>query len=318
MKKSIFKKFVLSAAVVSCAFMLSGTPADAGQYFPKKEIKLTGDVLTLGDVFENVPSSAGHVLAPAPAPGKTMILSAYDLQRISNAFHLGWRPQNQVERSIVLRVGNTVSTGRITEALQSKLEQDMKGHIYEIDLNKQHRDIIDSTEEQPQLDITAMDFDADSGLFKATITMTTDKASKTVDVRGTAHRMVEVPVLSKRLRSGDLITASDLDIVKMRLANVPANAILDESKIIGKTPRRYVEAARAIHPESLSAPLAIKKGEHVTLHLSNGILSLTTKGKALENGAKGDMIRVVNTESNRVIEGTVIGPQSIQVTGSTL
>ena len=286
MKKSMFKKFVLSATAVSCAFMLYSSPADAGQYFPKKEIKLTGDVLTLGDVFENVPNSAGHVLAPAPAPGKTMILSAYDLQRISNAFHLDWRPQNQVERSIVLRVGNTVSTGRISEALQSKLERDMNGHIYEIDLNKQFRDIIVSTEDQPKLDVTAMDFDTDSGLFKATITMTTDAASKTVDVRGTAYRMVEVPVLSKRLRRGDLITASDLDVVKMRLANIPANAILDENKIIGKTPRRYVEAARAIHPENLSAPLAIKKGEHVTLHLSNGILNLTTKGKAPQDAVK--------------------------------
>ena len=42
-------------------------------------------------------------------------------------------------------------------------------------------------------------------------------------------------------------------------------------------------------------------------------MTLTAQGKALEAGTDGQVIRVVNTMSNRTVEAVVIGPNQVSV-----
>ena len=58
---------------------------------PKAESIVTGDRITLGDVFDGVDSQqSSYYLAPAPQPGKELVLDVNDLSRISHALKLGW------------------------------------------------------------------------------------------------------------------------------------------------------------------------------------------------------------------------------------
>jgi flagella basal body P-ring formation protein FlgA len=47
--------------------------------------------------------------------------------------------------------------------------------------------------------------------------------------------------------------------------------------------------------------------------LQTGNLSLSVQGRAIEEGARGDTIRVFNSASNRQIEGVVVGPDTVAV-----
>ena len=47
-----------------------------------------------------------------------------------------------------------------------------------------------------------------------------------------------------------------------------------------------------------------------------GIL-LTVRGKALEAGAVGDLINVLNIQSNRTVQAAVIGPGQVVITATT-
>lgn len=40
---------------------------------------------------------------------------------------------------------------------------------------------------------------------------------------------------------------------------------------------------------------------------------LSAKGKALENGGLGDTVRVMNTQSKSVVQGTVTGPETVSI-----
>ena len=42
-------------------------------------------------------------------------------------------------------------------------------------------------------------------------------------------------------------------------------------------------------------------------------IQLTAKGRALDNGSKGETIRIVNKSSNKIVEGTVTAPQTVSV-----
>ena len=49
-------------------------------------------------------------------------------------------------------------------------------------------------------------------------------------------------------------------------------------------------------------------------------MTLTTRGKALENGSDGDTVRITNTRSNKIIKAEVtgIGKVSVLSTGQTM
>lgn len=306
----------ITAAAFACAVMFSGATAKASVALPpQNEVRLAADVLTLGDIFQDVKANAGHVLAPAPAPGKTMILTAADLQRIADAFHISWQPDSSYTRLVVRRDAAPVPPAKISAALQKKLASVTGGsNSYEIALDKRFGEIYVSGTAAPEISVTDMQAPPAGGRFSANLALTTPDKTKNVTVTGMAHRLLEVPVLNRRLRNGDVIGANDIEFIRMRADNVPASAILDPEKLIGQTPRRVLDAMETVLPDNISAPLAVKKGEYVTLFLTQGGLHLTASGKALENGATGDTVRVVNTSSSRIIEGEVVGAQSIRIT----
>ena len=47
--------------------------------------------------------------------------------------------------------------------------------------------------------------------------------------------------------------------------------------------------------------------------LKSDIISLTAQGRALDNGAAGDAIHVMNTTSKQVIDAVVTGPQAVSI-----
>ena len=42
-------------------------------------------------------------------------------------------------------------------------------------------------------------------------------------------------------------------------------------------------------------------------------MTLTAKGRALEDGSNGEVIRVANTQSNTVVDALVVGPHTVVV-----
>jgi flagella basal body P-ring formation protein FlgA len=63
----------------------------------------------------------------------------------------------------------------------------------------------------------------------------------------------------------------------------------------------------------LIKPEIVQRNENVTIVYQVPGLMLAVRGKALEGGAEGDMIDVVNVQSNRTLRGTVIGPGQVSV-----
>jgi flagellar basal body P-ring formation protein FlgA len=51
----------------------------------------------------------------------------------------------------------------------------------------------------------------------------------------------------------------------------------------------------------------------VTIILQTPHMVLTVQGRASEDGAKGDTIRLLNLQSKKAIEGVVVGPDLVRV-----
>jgi flagella basal body P-ring formation protein FlgA len=114
-----------------------------------------------------------------------------------------------------------------------------------------------------------------------------------------------VPVLRATVGLGEVIGADDIDVIELPFGRVPRNAITDPQNLIGMTPKRLLRPGLPIRDGDVTPPLVVKKNTVVMMVFERGGLFLTAKGKALQNGGAGEVIRVENLQSGIVIQGEV-------------
>ena len=76
---------------------------------------------------------------------------------------------------------------------------------------------------------------------------------------------------------------------------------------------RSPRAGRPVRLGELRAPVLVARNSLVTIHLQSRWMRLTVQGRALEDGAIGQVIRVKNTKSNTVLHAEVAGPSVVAV-----
>jgi flagella basal body P-ring formation protein FlgA len=118
---------------------------------------------------------------------------------------------------------------------------------------------------------------------------------------------------SRPLSRGDVVTAYDVQPVRLETSKFTTGYFVDVKNIQGKIARRSIPAGRPLTPNLLRAPLLVQRGEEVTILAGNKSFSVRVKGKALHDAAKGDVVAVRNTRSKRVVEGIAIKPGVVQV-----
>lgn len=128
-----------------------------------------------------------------------------------------------------------------------------------------------------------------------------------------ADAMVEVPVLVDAIGLGDVIDEADIEIVELPYGKVPRNAITDPAGLIGMTPKRLLRPGIPLRDGDVAPPVVVKRNTVVVMVFERGGLFLTAKGKALHDGAAGEVIRVENLQSGIVIQGVVQADGHVEV-----
>lgn len=83
---------------------------------------------------------------------------------------------------------------------------------------------------------------------------------------------------------------------------------------VGQELIRSVRAGAVMTPRHVRTPLQVERNETVTLVFRRGALTMETTGRALDDGAVGDRVSVMNTTSRKRITGRVIGHGLVEVT----
>jgi len=136
----------------------------------------------------------------------------------------------------------------------------------------------------------------------------------------TLYVPVEISVFEQVIASahpltrGQLIVPQALKVIKLRTSHQHIAYYKNPKNVIGMVASRNIGAGKIITPRLIQAPTVVKRGENVTLLAKTPHLTVRMKGKAMEDGAKGELIKVRNISSNRVIEGTVEKTGIVKVT----
>lgn len=299
-----FKHKLLAVAMM--ALMVSHAEAAT----LKSEALVTGANLTVGDLFDDAGRHADYALAPAPAPGKTMVLRVRDLARVASTFGIDWQPETGLEQVTVKSARESVDRAELLKALTAAAGD---AHL-DLQLPDHLNNLAVPAGRAGEMTVETISIDDTRQSFTARIALPTDAGSQRIEtVSGRAFRVIEVPVLKSAMKSGDLIGQGDIEYARLRRDVVPADTLLNAEQLVGMTPRRTAPAGKALQAMDLDAPMLVRKGQLVTVTLKNGPIALSLQGRAMQNGSQGDAVRILNTASNQIVEGVVTGSQKVAV-----
>ncbi|SED39409.1 flagella basal body P-ring formation protein FlgA [Rhizobiales bacterium GAS188] len=90
----------------------------------------------------------------------------------------------------------------------------------------------------------------------------------------------------------------------------------DRSVLLGKIARRTLLPGKPIPVNGVGEPKVVSNGAQVKVVFSEGGLTITTYGAALQAGSVGDLVKVRNPESGIIVTGTVQPDGSVRVSDS--
>jgi flagella basal body P-ring formation protein FlgA len=307
---------LLAAALASAsAETLQGESSPAPTALAlRNEVRIDGSLIRLGDLFDGPLLDANRPVAEAPAPGQSVTLDAGWLAALARAIALPWQPASRFDQVRVSRRGQSIEPGTVKVALMQALaERGLAGEVG-IEFDGEDPHLVLPMGAEPTVAIERLTFDPVSGRFAAAIAApATGPAEVTATISGRAYAMVEVPVLTRRMTPGDTIAEADIGWIGMPSDRVASGVVTELADLVGKTPRRPIRPQQPVRNTDLVDAIAVSKGALVTVALEGANMSLTVQGKALQNGAVGDTIRVVNTMSSRVLDAVVVSASRVAV-----
>ncbi|WP_020594226.1 flagellar basal body P-ring formation chaperone FlgA [Kiloniella laminariae] len=314
--------FTTSLAFLGQAVQAETAPdAFSGVVNLNRDIVVEGDIVYLSDIFSGLKEEQNTAIAHAPELGKNVDLDARWLWALAQKHDVNWQPNSRFDTTSVSRAGQKIDADQIKNSVEvALLEQGLAdGHQIEFDLKDRALEI--PAEVEPSLRVESINYREGQSRFSAQIVIPAEgRPVITKVVSGYLIKVVNVPVLNRRLSKGDIIRDHDINWITLKSTKLSKNAITDLESLIGMTPKHSIKPESVIRTNDLDTPKAVNKNSLVTIQLNSGPLVLRTQGRALDSGAMGDVIRILNTQSNTIVNGTVTGEglATVQLISSTI
>lgn len=127
------------------------------------------------------------------------------------------------------------------------------------------------------------------------------------------QRVQPVLVLSAAVAPGQPVPASALVVETRDAARLGAAPLTDPAQAIGQTLRFGGRPGQVLRQSDLVARAMVKRGEPVALVAGGGGFEVRMAGRALADAGSGEVVRVENLSSRRVLSGVVAAPGEVRV-----
>jgi flagella basal body P-ring formation protein FlgA len=110
-------------------------------------------------------------------------------------------------------------------------------------------------------------------------------------------------VAARPLRAGQVLGPADLGQRRGDLATLPDNTLTDATQAMGHHTRIAVAAGSALRGDMLRVPHAVRQGQAVTVIGAGAGFRVSSEGRAMNNAAPGERVRV-RLGDGQVVTGT--------------
>ena len=160
------------------------------------------------------------------------------------------------------------------------------------------------------LDLAKIDYSAETGRFVVQVRLS---SGRLYGMQGKVEDGMDVPVLTRALKTGEIVASDDVMFVRMAASRVPRGTVGGAEKLVGFSAKRQLRAGLPLRESDVQKPLVVRKGDAVTMVFRAPGIELTSRGKAMTDGGVGDTVAVVNVQSLKQIDAVVIGGGAVTV-----
>jgi len=120
-------------------------------------------------------------------------------------------------------------------------------------------------------------------------------------------------VARRRIRRGEVLTKDMVRLQRGELTSMHNDSVTDLADALGREARVDISAFAVVSRQALAAARVVRRGALVTLLAQRGRLRVSAHGIAEQDGAAGQLIRVRNRDSRKLVYGRVVDAQTVIV-----
>ncbi len=302
---------------IMALFLAFAAPA-SGLTIELHDAEVSGRMVRLGDiaVFGGVThaeadSLAASIVGCAPAAGMTRPVPAETI-RMAVLRH-GYLPQeirfNGAPTVQVTRLARTIDPERVAGEVLASLKPLVPA---DVTLTVQRVSAI-----QP-LPLGELTFEVQAPrtmerTFIAPVLVTAGGERVMVSVTCKAARFGRVLQAARRLERGVTVQEGDLEVRTADLFEAPRGAISDPVEAVGCVVVRAIAPGTVLTAASVERPALVARGDRVVVTARIPGIEVSMTGTALEPGRMGEIIRIRNQASGRMVTGRVTGAGEVMI-----
>jgi flagellar basal body P-ring formation protein FlgA len=122
-----------------------------------------------------------------------------------------------------------------------------------------------------------------------------------------------VVVLTRPVQRGEIINRQNITIKRRDISSLRGDFINRVEQIENKQAAQYIPAGVILGSRNIIEPRLVKRGDKIIISALQPGFTIRMNGIAMMDGTKGQLIRIKNEKSGRIISGTVIEPGMVSV-----
>lgn len=134
-----------------------------------------------------------------------------------------------------------------------------------------------------------------------------------VPLRFDVKQYKDVLVAATSISRSELFSSQNLRYERFDIGRLGAGYFTDSKKVFGLAARRVLSPGTVITDSAVVKPVAIKQGATVNIVARIGNMEVSSMGQAMQDGIEGQLIRVKNVNSAKIISARVLDENTVQV-----
>lgn len=160
------------------------------------------------------------------------------------------------------------------------------------------------------VEISGIEFDTKTKSVSAYVSL---DGTLPMEINAKYKEMVEIPAVNRKMRSHDVVRESDITYIQVGTSLLKRGYVMDADEIVGKSPTRTLQKNRPVMPGQLTEPVLVKRKKPVTLVYRHNGINIQDLGYAVQDGSKGDLVKVRNANSDIIVHGVVVSENLVEV-----
>lgn len=280
----------------------------------RADVSVVGEIVTVGDMFDDAGLLAERALFRAPAPGTVGLVSLEAVRSAAATAGLTDYEQEgiarvRVERQVAIVDGSTLEQLISAELAARGLVP--AGATVSTSFDAGAVSLNAEAVESPARLVT-LRYQPGAAGFAARFQIAGIQSP--VDLTGRLDLLVEVPHLALSLKAGAVLTPADIEMKRVPFEFADQSGIETLGDLVGKELRRNTRAGVMLKTADVGEPLAVKRNSEVTVLLRSGPMTLTVIGQSLGDAAIGETVQVMNSVTRKILNGVATASGTVEIT----